>query len=186
MDIVILSSVVLLVVLIIVFTQLPFFSSTKSGDIELVIQAFDLQNDQVLFDLGAGQGNLIFAAANEAHKRGLNTVFYALEINYLAILLVSIRAFFHPHRNYIRVRHENILKSNYEKRIEPFKKVTFYLYIAPWLIHELTRYFKNLSHPATIISYKYKIEGLELSEKIQGKNAFYVYKVHPASPAEAA
>jgi len=171
-----------IVVVILIFAtvlNIPFFSSTKHSDMPLVIEALDLQNDQVVFDLGAGQGNLIFAAAAAAHHKKLNTVFYALEINSVALILMTLRAFFHPHSPYIRIRHANIFKYHYAKRIDQYKKVTFYLYIAPWLIPKAAEEMKKLTRPATVISYKYQIDSMELSRKVDGANGIFIYELHP-------
>ena len=56
-----------------------------------IIQGLDLKNDQIIIDLGAGTGTVIFAAAHEAHKRGLNTHFVAIEINFILTAIMHIK-----------------------------------------------------------------------------------------------
>jgi len=53
---------------------IPYFPSNKK-DLPLIIKALNLKNNQVVFDLGAGDGIVIFEAAKLAFEKKLNTKF---------------------------------------------------------------------------------------------------------------
>ncbi len=68
------------------FSPIPFFPTNRK-DIPLIIDAMNLSNNQIVFDLGAGSGRVIFAAARKAHELGLDTKFVAIDINWREKLL---------------------------------------------------------------------------------------------------
>ena len=59
------------------FSPIPYFPTNKK-DIPAIIKALKLRNDQIIFDLGAGNGIVIFEAAKKAIN--LNTQFVAIDI----------------------------------------------------------------------------------------------------------
>jgi hypothetical protein len=49
-------------------SPIPYFPSQKI-DLPLIIKALNLQNNQTVFDLGAGDGIVIFEAAKKAYQK---------------------------------------------------------------------------------------------------------------------
>lgn len=166
-----------------IFPQLspiPYFPTNKK-DLALIIKSLNLKNNHSVVDLGAGDGALIFAAAQEAYQKKLTSQFIAVEINPILILILYLGRLFHPNKKNIKIIWGNMFKLNYKKLITDNRPlITIYLYISPWflekvinnLIPQLTE--KNFS----VISYRYKIPGWEkkLIKTVTGENKIFVYQ----------
>jgi len=171
-------------------SPIPYFPSNKK-DLPLIIKALGLKNNQVIVDLGAGDGMVIFAAANEAFKRKLNTKFIAVEINPILILIMYIKKLFHPNRQNIRIVYSDIFKLDFKKLLtfpakrdhaprDNFSLLTFYLYISPWfmekVIANINSQLTNSQKKLRIISYMYPIKSLKDRQKlIEGKKKIFIY-----------
>lgn len=176
-------SIILIVVIIILFSSpklspIPYFPS-QPVDIPKIIKALDLKNDQVIFDLGAGDGIIIFTAAGSSFQRKFNTKFVAVEINPVLILILYLRRFFHPNKKNIKIVYGDIFTINFNKLLTfHFSLVTFYLYISPWYLEKTILNIKNQLANFSVISYMYPIRSLKNKEKIiKGKNKVFVYNV---------
>jgi 16S rRNA A1518/A1519 N6-dimethyltransferase RsmA/KsgA/DIM1 with predicted DNA glycosylase/AP lyase activity len=185
----ILAFFLLIFILIILFifsspklSPIPYYPSNKK-DLSLIIKTLGLKNNQVIVDLGAGDGLIIFAAAKEALEKKLNTKFIAVEINPILILIMNIRKLFHPNRRNIKIIHGDIFKLNFKKLLTvDFSLLTFYLYISPWFLEKvITNINSQLAtnkQQLTIVSYMYPIKSLKEKERIiQGKNKIFVYQI---------
>src|SRR3989338_4927434 len=133
------------------FSPIPYFPS-QPVDIPLIIKTLNLKNNQTVFDLGAGDGIVIFTAAKSSFQRKLNTKFIAVEINPVLIFILHLRRFFHPNRKNIRIVYGDIFKINIKYQIlkikmtseksnikndntmKQFNNLTIYLYISPWYL----------------------------------------------------
>jgi 16S rRNA A1518/A1519 N6-dimethyltransferase RsmA/KsgA/DIM1 with predicted DNA glycosylase/AP lyase activity len=175
---------IILIIIIFLFSSktlspIPYFPSQPT-DIPKIIKALNLKNNQIVFDLGAGDGIVIFNAAKSSLQKRLNTKFIAVEINPILILILYFRHLFHPNRNNIKILRDDIFKINFSSynRCTDAKfcvSTTFYLYISPWY---LERIIKNclLAGKMSIVSYMYPIKSLQNREKIiQGKNKIFIY-----------
>jgi len=154
-------------------SPIPYFPSQKS-DIPLIVKSFNLKNDQIVFDLGAGDGVVIFQAAERSFQKGLNTKFVAVEINPILILIMYFRRLFHKNKSNIK-----ILKADIFKFKIPLSKnsQTIYLYISPWFIEKVLEINKRLIKDNTIVSYMYPIKSLKKYEiEIKGKKSIFIYK----------
>jgi hypothetical protein len=174
-------------------SPIPYFPSNKK-DLPLIIKALGLKNNQVIVDLGAGDGLIIFAAAKEALEKKLNTKFIAVEINPILILIMYIRKLFHPNRKNIKVVYADMFKLNFKKLLtfyamhdkvpgDNLSILTFYLYISPWFLEKITKKIISLHLPKpitlNIVSYMYPIKYLSDRQKtINGKNRIFVYQVN--------
>ena len=191
---------VLIILITLTFTSktlspIPYFPSQKI-DLPLIIKSINLKNDQVLFDLGAGDGLVIFAAAKEAYEKKLNTKFIAVEINPVLILILHLRRLFHPDIKNIKI----ILADLFTMSLRAFAKqshnfgiassltsfpprndkptmkqlagasqysnITFYLYISPWFLDRVAKKILKEFPNACIISYMYKIKSLKNKENV--------------------
>jgi len=161
-------------------SPIPYFPS-QPVDIPLIMEALNLKNDQTVFDLGAGNGIVIFKAAKEAFQQGLNTKFIAVEINPVLILVLHIRRFFHPNRKNIKIIYGDIFKMNFSSynRYTDAKfcvSTTFYLYISPWYLEKTILNIKNQISKFSVVSYMYSIKSLRNKEDIiKGKNKIFTY-----------
>lgn len=165
-------------------SPIPYFPS-QPVDLPKIVEALKLKNSQIIFDLGAGDGIVIFKAAIEALKQDLNTKFVAVEINPVLILVLYFRRLFHPNRKNIKIVRDDIFKMNFSSynRCTDAKfcvSTTFYLYISPWYLEKTISNIKDQSAgwrtKFSIVSYMYEIKSLKNKEIIiQGKNKIFVY-----------
>ena len=174
--------VAVLFVVILLFSSpslspVPYFPSNKK-DINLITQALKIRNDQTIIDLGAGDGMVIFKAADIAYKQKLNTKFIGIDINPILIFIMTVRCLFHPNRNNIKIVHGDMFKINLSDLItKSYPLVTIYLYISPWLIEKTIKNCKLGIKKTAIVSYMYPVKSLKKTEKtIQGVNKIFIYK----------
>lgn len=177
-------------------SPIPYFPTNKK-DVSLIVKLFRLTNNQIVFDLGAGDGAVIFAAAKEAFKKNLNTTFIAVEINPVLVLILHIKKLFNPNKKNIKIilgdlfkmnlRHPersegSIANARFSKtnseilRFAQNDKASFYLYVSPWLLEKITKKIINEIPKARIISYMYPVKSLKRKEKIiRGENIIFFY-----------
>ncbi|KKP62717.1 MAG: hypothetical protein UR56_C0006G0008 [Candidatus Roizmanbacteria bacterium GW2011_GWC2_34_23] len=167
------------------FSPIPYFPS-QPADMLLIIKALSLKNNQTIFDLGAGDGTVIFKAAEEAFQQDLNTKFVAVEINPVLILILYLRRLFHKNRKNIKIIRDDIFKMDFESLImKQSNNVTIYLYISPWYIERVIKNCKMKNEKFSVVSYMYPVKSLtrkpsfakasEGKEIIQGKNKIFIY-----------
>jgi hypothetical protein len=182
--ILIISGIILIIVILFFsspkLSPIPYYPSNRK-DMPLIIKSLNLKNNQVIYDLGAGDGIVIFEAAKEAFKKGLNTVFVAIEINPILILILQIQRFFHPNKRNIEIVWGDMFNMNIKNQILKSKNTyqkSMYLYISPWLIEKTLSIIKKQFSRFNIVSYFYPVKSLKSNEKIvRGVKNIYVYKV---------
>lgn len=157
------------------FSPIPYFPTNKN-DLPLIIKALDLKNNQIVYDLGAGDGTVIFAGAHAALIKKLNTKFIAVEINPVLILILYLRKSLHPNGKNIKIVWGDFFNKNFKFQTSNFKLISLYLYASPWLLDKIATRIKIEIPTAEIVSYMYPIKSLKKKEKIlKGKNGVYVY-----------
>ena len=170
---------VFFVLLAIVFLVILLFSSKKLSpipyfptqrvDLGKIVKALNLKNNQTVLDLGAGDGIVIFMAADWAIKHKLNTKFIAVEINPVLVLILYLRRLFHPNKNNMKIILGDMFKLD-------IKISTVYLYISPWFLERVVKNLKLKKGHFRVVSYMYPIKSLKNREKeIRGKNSIFVY-----------
>ncbi|QQS43330.1 hypothetical protein IPM65_04165 [Candidatus Roizmanbacteria bacterium] len=159
------------------YSSIPFLP-THSRDLTTVIKKLNLKKDQVIIDLGAGSGTVIFAAATEAHKKGLNTEFIAIDINFLLVIFMWMRSWFHPHRNHITVLQGDLFKMDYERMIEPYQNILFYMYVSPWVTDTLAELIQETKKPVSLLSYRYPVKKMKPIETAGGEHKLYSYEIN--------
>jgi 16S rRNA A1518/A1519 N6-dimethyltransferase RsmA/KsgA/DIM1 with predicted DNA glycosylase/AP lyase activity len=161
------------------FSPIPYFPS-NGKDIPLIIKALQIQNNQTIIDLGAGDGIVILKSATEAFQNKLNTQFIAVEINPILLLILYIRRLFHPNRKNIKIMRADMFTMHYSLLItNHYPLTTFYIYISPWFIEKtvsnITRQIKKFD----LISYFYQVKCLpkHKEEMQEGVHNIYSYKL---------
>ena len=142
----------------------------------MIVTALRLANNQVVIDLGAGDGAVVFAAASEAQNNRLTTQFVAVDINIVLVAFMLLRRHFHPNKAHITILHGDMFLLHYKKIIGP-KKALFYIYIAPWFTKQVHDMVKELNMPSKILSYFYEIEGGTYVKKTNGVHNLFEYTV---------
>lgn len=145
----------------------------------LIIQSLDLKNNQVIIDLGAGDGIVIFEAAQKSMKAKLNTNFIAVEINPILVFILHIRRLLHPNRKHIQIMWQDMFKIPYKDFIKnEDTEVIFYLYVSPWFLEKTATMIKELKRTLRVISYFYPIHSLKTAEhKLEGVHKVYNYEI---------
>lgn len=170
----------LLIVIILLFSSktlspIPYFPSQKV-DLPLIIKALNLKDNQTVYDLGAGDGIVIFEAARMALDKKINTKFIAVEINPVLIIILHLRRLFHPNRKNIKIVYGNMFKMNFKRYALHATRYTFYLYISPWFLEKTIENCKSKIKNFDVVSYMYPIKTASArATAVKGKNNIYIY-----------
>ena len=112
-------------------TGAPFVPSTNESTSAL-IRLSKLRPGMNLYDLGSGDGRLLFEAA----RKGANA--YGIEINPFLVLYTKIRVLFSPYRKLITVRWGNFWNALL------MDSDVVCIYLLPWRMEKLENYrYKN-------------------------------------------
>ncbi|MBI2052005.1 hypothetical protein HYT33_04580 [Candidatus Roizmanbacteria bacterium] len=167
------------------FSPIPYFP-TSEKDLSLVVGALSLKNNQVVYDLGAGGGIVIFEAANVAKKRKLNTQFVAVEINPVLVLILHLKRLLHSNKRNINIVWGDmfkikfkIQKSKVKITSKKSKTITVYVYVSPWMLENMYKKLKNEFHKFRFVSYFYPLpKGVARPIKTyNGKNKIFIYDI---------
>lgn len=154
-------------------SPIPYFPSNKK-DLKGIVESLQLTNNQVVYDLGAGDGMVIFKAALEAQRKKLNTRFIAIEINPILLMIIWVRHLFHPNRKNIQILRADIFNIRY--RVYGIR-YTFFTYISPWYLEKV---FANIQYQISdfrFVSYFYPLPNLKSSRTMKGVHNTYIYNV---------
>lgn len=158
------------------FSPIPYYPSNKK-DMKLILEALDIKNNQTIMDLGAGDGIVIFEAAQLAFEKNLNTNFIAVELNPVLVAIMHLRRLVHPNRNNIHILHKNIFNLSISDLGFRISDLTCYLYISPWYIKQVVTNILNQNPKASFVSYFYPIPQLKnKEEKTEGIHSLFKYK----------
>ena len=142
-------------VLILLFTAIIWFANPKLSpipyfptleeDMNRITKALNLQPGSVLYDLGAGDGKIVFRFASPTVK----TV--AVESNPYLLTVMWLKRLFHPHKKQITIFHKNLFKTNLAAATH------IYLFVGPFFINQIIKYIYAKPHPnlKRIVSYRY-------------------------------
>ena len=177
----ILLSFVIILGVILIFSSkrlspVPYFP-TNAKDLQLIIKALGLTNNQTIIDLGAGDGIVIFESANKALEKKVGTQFIAVEINPILILILHLRRLLNKNKKNVKIVWGDFFKLNLNTLTrKPVNTVTCYLYISPWFLDAVSKRILSQFPKAKIVSYMYPIKSLKKKEKTEeGKNTIYIY-----------
>ena len=154
-------------------SPIPYFPSNKN-DIKGIVGALHLANDQVIYDLGAGDGIVIFSASSKAFGKKLNTQFVAVEINPILLVVMWIRRLFHPNRKNIKIVRDDIFNIRYTVN---GIRYTIFTYISPWFLEKVFKNCKFQISKFKFISYYYPVPKLKSSRTIKGVHNTHIYNV---------
>jgi len=142
------------------FSPIPYFPSNPK-DLPLILKALNIRNNQTIIDLGAGDGIVVFKAAEKAYQNKLNTQFIAVEINPVLLLILHIRRLLHPNRKNIQIVNRNMFSMSYSLLVTShYPPVTFYVYISPWFIEKTITNITKQIKMFDLVSYFYQVKCL--------------------------
>lgn len=119
-------------------TGAPFVPSTNNAAISMIKLA-KLKKGMKIYDLGSGEGKLLFLAA----KQGATAI--GLEINPFLALWTVLKAWFSPYRSSIRVYCQNFWKANL------IDTDVVFVYLLPWRMEQLAKLLKTQLKPGALI-----------------------------------
>ena len=150
-------------------SPIPYFPSNKH-DLPLIIAALKLKNGQTIIDCGAGDGAIIFPAAQAAYKQKLTTKFVAIEINPILIAILYIRRLFHPNKNNISICRADLFTTQFTQH-----NPTFFFYISPWYLEKALANIKKQRIISPIVSYFYPLPHRSPTKTTKGIHSVYSY-----------
>lgn len=138
------------------FSPIPYFPSNMH-DMPIIVKALALKNGHIVFDLGAGDGVVIFKAAEQAKKHNLNTRFVAVEINPVLVFILHLRRLLHPNKRNIEVVWGDLFTFDYKRFVKDAQEVTAYLYVTPRLIPRILEAVRKSVGKFRAVSYYYSL-----------------------------
>lgn len=143
-------------------TGAPFVPSTKTTAAKM-IQFAHIRPGMKVYDLGAGDGRLLFLSA----QKGASAV--GLEINPFLVLLVTLKIWLSKKRNAISIRWQNFWRTNLADADVVF------VYLLPWKMKELQKKLTHELKPGTrIVSNSFVFPGLRLKDA-DARNHVYLF-----------
>lgn len=139
------------------FSPIPYFPS-NSKDLSIILKALNIHSNQVIFDLGAGDGIIIFEAAHKSHAEKLNTKFVAVEMNPVLVTILHIRRLLHPNKKNINIILGDMFKVNYSEFMSKNSTATVYIYVSPRFIPKIISNVQKHFKVFDFVSYYYPIE----------------------------
>lgn len=166
------------------FSPIPYFPSHVK-DLPLILSALHIRNDQMVIDLGAGDGIVIFKAADKALHNNLNTKFVAVEINPVLLIILHICRFLHPNRGNIRIVNADMFSMSYPNLTNStnLTNLTFYIYISPWFIEKTISNITKQVKKFDLVSYFYQVKCLPTHKESmkEGIHKIFFYSL-PTTP----
>jgi len=141
---------------------------TRSDILDEIINAGDIKKGQKVYDLGCGDGRLVFAAA----KKGAYAIGY--ELSLLIFLLARFKRLFSANKQ----NSEIIFKSFWTADLRDADAI--FIYLMPRINKKLGKKFKEeLKKGAKIISCVFEIENLVPKEILEtkSKTKLYIYEM---------
>lgn len=123
------------------FSGAPFVPSTAKTARSMILLA-NITPESVVYDLGSGDGRLLFASAQKKAKKVVG-----LEINPLLVLFTNFRILFSPYRSIISCHWQNFWMSSFHDADVVF------VYLLPWKMERLKEKLeKELHHGSRVVS----------------------------------
>lgn len=145
------------------------FVPTKSKSTSAMIRLAHIKTGMTVYDLGAGDGRLLFAAA----AKGATAI--GIEINPYLVLYIRIRAFFSPYRAQIRVIWGNLWTTKLQNADRVF------IYLIPWRMETLAKKLsKELKPGSRIVTNSFIFPKWHIAESDR-TNHIYVYYNHDSA-----
>lgn len=147
-------------------SPIPYFPTLES-DMARIKKSLQLSKGSVLYDLGAGDGKIVFRFASSTVK----TV--AIETNPYLVTLMYFKRLFHPYKKQITILCQNLFKTDLSKATH------IYLFVGPYFINEIDDYIKSQprEHNLRVISYRYAPKKRSLKVIDQYKPAIYWWQL---------
>ena len=146
------------------YTGAPFVP-TRAKASKRMIELAHISKGTRVYDLGSGDGKLLFMAAE---KGAIATGF---EINPFLVLFTNVKALFYPYRTRIRAVWKNFWFTDLSQAD------VIFLYLIPWKMEKLEQKFLKETKPGTkIISNSFIFPNIPCTQKDEA-NHVYLFTV---------
>jgi len=108
-------------------SPIPYFPTAKT-DIGQIKKTLKLKKGDVCYDLGAGNGRVVFALASAKIK------VVAVESNPYLVALMLVRKLFHPFGKQIKIVWQDLFRTNLQEA------TYIYLFVGPFLVDSIFKY----------------------------------------------
>jgi len=139
-------------------SPIPYYP-TLEKDIQRIKQALNLQPKDVLYDLGAGDGKIVFRLAAAKIK------VVAVESNPYLVALMHLKRLFSPYKKQIVILWQDLFKTDLSEATH------IYLFVGPSAIKQIFTYINSQPRPKLkrIVSYRYHHPGgdMELFDNLK-------------------
>lgn len=127
------------------FSPIPYFP-TNTIDLPIIEKEMDIKDDDVVYDLGAGTGEVIFKLAEKSGAQ-----FYAVEINPVLIIILWIKWVLYPNRKHIHIVGKSIFALDFSKATK------IYLFVGPFVMKRILQRVAEVKpeNLKKIVSYRY-------------------------------
>lgn len=130
------------------FSPIPYFP-TNSHDLSAIVDNLKLTSSDTLYDLGAGNGTLVFQALQKSEAK-----IVAVEVHPLLVTIMWVRKLFHPKKRNLHIIAHDLFSTN----IEDATKI--YLYVGPYVMKQIMDKIlrEKPPHLKRIVSYMYDFQ----------------------------
>jgi SAM-dependent methyltransferase len=152
------------------FWSLAPWVPTRKKDLKRILLLADLKPGQVLYDLGCGDGRVVFALGQNSKAKIIG-----IELSWLLFFFCKIKHFFYPLKN-ISFQRKNLFKQDFSSAN------VIYVFGLPKTIREklIIKLKKELQPKTRVISYVFPFPDLKLIQKDQSpkkSNPIYIYEI---------
>ncbi|HVZ59114.1 MAG TPA: 50S ribosomal protein L11 methyltransferase [Patescibacteria group bacterium] len=144
---------------------------TNAKVAKAIVELAKITSDDVVYDLGCGDGTALITAATMVGARGVG-----IEIDPSRAWIAKIRIWLHGLRHHLKIKRNDLFKENISEA------TVVVVYLIPKALKRLEHKFYQELKPGTrIISFVYPIDYLK-PDKIDAKNNLLLYTLsHPNS-----
>jgi len=141
---------------------------TRGQDIERFLKNTNIKTGDKMYDLGCGDGRLVFAAAKAGAKAT------GFEVSLLPYLIAKIGYLWQPSKKNIKIKFKDFWWHNLQDAD------VVYFFLIPMIYKKLKNKLEKELKPGTrVIAYVWPIEGwtADIVDKPDKQNAMYVYTI---------
>jgi len=141
-------------------TGAPYVPSTTTVS-EIMIKLAHIKKGETVYDLGSGDGRLLFLASR------LGATAVGLEINPYLVLLSNIKAFFSPQRKTVRTYWKNFWRADFRKADVVF------VYLLPWRMKQLeTKLLEEMKPGSRVVSNSFIFPNIPCTKKDEAHHVY--------------
>ncbi len=145
----------------------PVYRPSKNSDVEKMLDLADVDESDLVIDLGSGDGRIVIAAA----QRGAQAIGYEIDPLLVYQSRKKIKGLGLGDKAEVK------LKSFWQADFNQATVITTYLF-PKYMARLKEKLIKELDHPVKLVSNDYQIPGMSYQKK---KENIYLYNINPAS-----